>query len=77
MELYSRRFIIFNETMSLHADLLIRLVVTIANFVRKRLGLTQFDSAQCSSALALNVDHYVNYGQTDNANERRVLQSTR
>ena len=48
MELYSRRFIIFNETMSLHADLLIRLVVTIANFVRN--GSARLSSIQLSAA---------------------------
>jgi len=39
-----------------------------------RLDLVQyeFSSAQLGHGV-LDVDHYVNYGQTDNANERRVL----
>jgi len=55
MELYSRRFIIFNETMSLHVGLLTRLVVTIANFVRNdsaRLSSIQLSAAQLGHSMS-------------------------
>lgn len=77
---YSREFIYLMKQCRC-VGLLARLVIALAirGSLSKRLGPVRLDSAQLSSARygALDVDHYVNYGQIDNANERRVLQSTR